>query len=184
MHKVNWAKTEKYHCLFCGCLLINIKGKAESYQLEGGLQCVECCWGERKGFISLLWNMTGSLAFAEAEENHGQVVSVSPSSQRGCTWNHTTPCDQDTSPKSRGNSWKTKGVFYRQKPMAASFPSCLVFMCLRTNFPCKQNCPVTSSSASSAWDRRILPVPTWAQQLLKGEAPQSLSMENSTLKLF
>lgn len=162
------------------------KYKGQGWKLPVG-RWLAVCWmllrrKERFHQFALKHDWLPSFCRSWGKPRPGRVCQ--PIQQRGCTWNHTTPCDQDTSPKSRGNSWKTKVVFYRQKPMAASFPSCLVFMCLRTNFPCKQTCPVSSSSASSAWDRRILPVPTWAQQLLKGEAPQSLSMENSTLKLF
>lgn len=55
---------------------------------------------------------------------------------------------------------------------------------METNLPSVIQQPASTSSGASAQDRHILPVPSWTQQLLKGEYPQSLSMENSSLKLF
>lgn len=177
MHKVNWAKTEKYHCLFCGCLVVNLKGKAESYQLEGGLECVQCCWGEREGFISLLWNRTGCPGVAEAEQSHGQVCLCQPIPVRLHMESHMWAGHFS---KVTWQLLKNQSVL-QGKPSPASFPSCLVFRCLTR---ISHGSKAAQGPAPGVPGTEHPPVPAWAQQLLKGEAPPSLSMESSSLKLF
>lgn len=72
--------------------------------------------------------------------------------------------------------------------MAASFPSSPVFMCLTTCFPWKETCPVSSSSHEELSVMLSLGMSFQSRagfsSSRRESSPQSLSMENSTVKLL
>lgn len=137
--------------------------------------------------------MTGFLGFAVFQKLRKTMprscLSQPTQPVRLCV--ESTPhSDQDTPPKSCGNSWKTK-EFYRKKSMPASFPSSLVSMCLTINVPWQQTCPVSSSTHKVLAEVPLSlgqahpPGPKLDAAAPQGRAPpQSLSMENSILKLL
>lgn len=135
--------------------------------------------------------MTGFLGFAvfqKLRKTMARSCLSQPTQPVRLSMESTPHSDQDTFPKSRGNSWKTK-VFYRKKVNASKFSLKPGFHIPNNQFPMAANLPSVlqhPQSAPSGASQSRTGTSSWSQggfsSSTRESSPQSLSMENSILK--